>query len=324
MDIPGDTGKIWRLSKFIDYHALGDADMNFPLLIRYADSHSLSVNNRFWLAFLYSTCYSVPTTCFLFESITLHTKRSKIEDFWLKNKYKMVFQSDKKYVKNMDWFITLVEDFKLETGKKPYMYFKAFRAQSPQQTYDLLYKTIMKWRFFGRFTTFLLIEAIHKLTPLKADSDWFDWKNGNTATSGMMHIMYLDEEAIKFDKTNIIASDTMSRLVNGLVKLKERIRMAHPTASINITDIETALCGFRKLFKQSRYGGYYIDRAQTEIVFMEELHPDYNNIWGELWYFRQLSFPHIFLGELNGHIGIQKHRYKDWTEKGLTGVEAIS
>ena len=325
-NIPGDTGHPWRLNKFIDYHSLGDADMNFPILIRYADAHKLSVKNRLWMAFLYSTCYCVGTTIFLFEELPLDDTLTpkKVRDFWSIFKAPLIFQTDRRYVKNMNWFIPLVSDWMKKVGHNPVRYFKKLQGRSPQETYMNLYKEMMNWRYFGRFTTFLFIEAVTKLTPIKADADWFDWKNGNTATSGMLHILYLDEEASDFDIHGYIEPCTLRLLEKRLPQVIKAIQKQYPQVSTNITDLETSLCGFRKLFKGTRYGGYYIDRVQDEIIKLQANLPDYNYVWEELWGYRLEAFNHQFLGEVKGYKGIQKHRCKDWLEKGVVGIEGIS
>lgn len=323
--IPNDTGHPWRLNKFLSYHSLGDADMNFPILIEHVNNRNTKINERFWLAFLYSTCYCVPTTCFLFEELDIkEVNLEQLQNFWELHKPNMIFQSDKKYVKHMNWFIPMVMDFIKKTNRNPAEFFKQFKKDNQQEVYDSLYKEIIKWRYFGRFTTFLLIEAITKLTPLKADSNWFDWKNGNTATSGMLHLLYLDEKAVNFDKTGKLDKSVEAHLSKCFIKLKTAIVNKYPKASVNITDIETSLCGFRKLFKRSRYGGYYIDRVQEEIVETEHKLPKYDYLWKNLWEYRKKAFPEAFLGELNGYIGIQKKRKSEWVKEGLTGVEFVS
>lgn len=323
MNIPGDTGHPWRLNKFIEYYSLGDTDMNFPLLARYADNHNLSINDRFWMSFLYSCCYCVPTTCFLFEALPLSTlTMEKAESVWKLYKKPLIFQTDKRYVKNMNWFLPMVEDWLGRVGRKPAVYFKRLEEGSPLETYNNLYSEISGWKYFGRFTIFLLIEAIHKLTPLKATADWFEWKKGNTATSGVMHILYLDKEAEEFDATGSLSLDQLELLTKRLPQIIRAVSKKGLTA--NILDLETAFCGFRKLFKATRYGGYYIDRVQTEIASMQQNLPDHYHIWDELWSLRLEAFDHKLLGEVQGRQGLQKKRYKDWIEKGVVGIENLS
>ena len=325
MNIPNDKSKAWRLNKFIDYHVFGDADMNFPLLVRYADEHELTQSQRYWLSFLYSTCYCVATTLVLYEKLDYKTiTRAKLEKFWKKHKSKLIFQSDKRYVKNMNWFVTMVMNFITLTDRKPHKYFKQYRCKDKQETYNRLYKEIMSWPYYGRFTTFLMIEAIDRLTKTKADSNWFDWKNGNTATSGMMQIFHLDDEAIEFDNSKVLDKKVEAKLDRCLIKLKAKIAEKHPNALCNISDIETSLCGFRKLFKQSRYGGYYIDRVQAEIVTLQANYPKKQQLWDSLWRYRKEAFPKQYLGELNGWSGLRKELNSQWVREGLTGVEKIA
>lgn len=324
--IPGDNGHPWRLNKFAEYHSMGDFDMNFPILIRYANKHNLSMKNRLWMSFLYSTCYCVGTTVFLFKELPLDDTLTpkKVKDFWSVFKAPLIFQTDRRYVKNMDWFVPLVSDWMKKAGRNPVGYFKKLRGKNPHETYINLYKEVMNWRYFGRFTTFLFIEAVIKLTPIKANAVWFDWKKGNTATSGALHILYLDEEAEAFDATGYLETNTLCLLEKRLPQITRAIKKQYPQISTNITDLETSLCGFRKLFKGTRYGGYYIDRVQDEIIKLQANLPDYNCLWEELWVHRLDAFSHQFLGEVQGYKGIQKHRCKEWLERGAVGFEGIS
>lgn len=324
-EIPGDTGGNWRRKKFITYHVKGDADMNFPILCGYANRRNLSDDDRYWLAFLYSTCYCVPTTILLFNKLHLADVNSaKLGHFWGSYKKDLIFQSDRRYVKNMDWFLTLVPEFIKKTKRHPAKYYAQYRGKTEQETYDNLYKHFMKYRYFGRFTTFLMIEALDKLTDLNSDSAWFDWKNGNTATSGMMHILYLDQEALDFDEKGSLMDDADKILNKALTDLKTDIRAHNKDASIKLVDIETSLCGFRKLFKGSRYGGYYFDRVQVELNNYKIRMPQYNKTWDLLFHIRKDTCNNQLLGELGGWTGIRHWRLTDWLDKGVTGVEVIS
>lgn len=323
-NIPEDTGHPWRLNKFLTY-LVTDPEMNFPLLTEYANQHSLSINDRFWLSFIYSTCYCVATTCFIFERLDItYLTQDQLEQFWIEYKPSLIFQTDKKYVKNMNWFVPLVLDFISLTNKRPAAYFRKYFGLTSSEVYNAMYKEFMTWAYFGRFTTFLLIEAIAKLTPLRADASWFDWKNGNTATSGMLHILYLDDEAVEFDAMGTLTISTRHKLVESLPKLKKAIKRVHPKMTTNIVDIESALCGFRKLFKSSRYAGYYLDRVQAEINTMSKNLPEATVLWNKLWKYRSLRFDHKMLGEFQGWNGIQKHRNTEWLQRGYVGDETIS
>lgn len=325
MKIPKDTGGMWRWNKFMEYHALGDADMNFPVLRKWADDKGLDQEERIWMSLFYSCCYCVPTTVFLMSKLpSIRTVKSKdVEEVWRLYKQQMVFQSDRKYVKNMDWFPTIVGNFVRLTKRDAVGWVESHidGNRHPLAMYNAFYKDITGWRYFGRFSAFLMIESLAKLADVNMDADWFDWKNGNTATEGMMHILYMDKEAAEFKHNPNLSAETVKLLSDKLSLLRRQISAKYPDVSTAIVDIETSLCGFRKLFKQSRYAGYYIDRQQEEILKMQQSLPDYD--FGCLWDARRKVFNNVFLGELNGWVGIRKELYTQWTEKGLTGVETI-
>lgn len=110
MNIPNDTGNMWRLDRYVEYynirHSQNDGDVhNLGIVCQDAD-----LDTKVWMAFLYSTCYSVATTCFLFThfpSIEYATE-SRLRQFWTEYKSKLIFQSDRRYVKNMDKFCDIV------------------------------------------------------------------------------------------------------------------------------------------------------------------------------------------------------------------------
>ena len=79
--------------------------------------------------------------------------------------------------------------------------------------------------------------------------------------------------------------------------------------------VTSDLCSYRKLFKQSRYLGYYVDRQQEELLFLEKSWPE-KDFWEELWQYRRKYVPDEYLGELNGWEGIQRERVTAWVDKG--------
>ena len=71
---------------------------------------------------------------------------------------------------------------------------------------------------------------------------------------------------------------------------------------------------FRKLFKGSRYLGYYADRQLVECLNTAEHVQKECGI--DIWDYRQRTTPTEFRGEVGGWDGIRKERYKIFLNTG--------
>lgn len=332
INIPGDTGGSWRFNKFLDYHR--HTDDNQLSFLGSAYSKDMTDDEKYWLCFLYSATYCVPTTIILFEMLFRWYKgiwdyvgkeqlSNTVNGFWIAFKPKLLFQSDRVYVKNMDWFPKMLVAFSQLTSHKPAEYFKQFIKDTPQATYDALYKEVGTWQYYGRLSIFLMLEAIRTVLKIDIDSNWLDWSDGATTTSGMMHLMYMDDEAVQFDKDHKISRETKKQFDQHLANIKGYIKDTIPGTPHNIFEVESSLCMFRKLFKQTRYGGYYLDRTQDEIEKYQHDFPNAQYLWDQLWAYRKNTINNATLGELNNRHGIQNSKLTDWVTKGEHGFENI-
>ena len=308
--VPNDDGGKWRFNKFMEYRARYKEE-TLPILRQYCKDHKLNLEERFLVGYLYANSYCVPTTIYLYENIDW----SDLDTFWETNKPNLIFQSDKRYVKNMNWFVPLMRFYLSELkGNVRALFVEPCKDLNPQQRWDLLYNKIMKWQYFGRFTTFLMLESLQKLGVVKADSYFFDWKRGDTATSGAMLIEYMDESAIKFDASGALGRDD-DILLNSLLAIiknnSKQLKIDHLTVSI-----ETDLCAFRKLFKQTRYYGYYYDRQLEEIRKYEKTMPEHQATWDLIFKYRKDLLDNTILGELHGWNGIRPELYSKFANTG--------
>ena len=176
---------------------------------------------------------------------------------------------------------------------------------------DTAIKHIEGWTMFGRFSAFLFLEMFVNLVGAKIENTTIDWKNGNTATSGLLNLFGYDEAAKLFDKSGklLLSSEKMDEYL-GLVMRK----IEEAGGSANVTEIETSLCAYRKFYKGSRYNGYYLDRMLEEINSMQADFPD---VIGEVLDIRKEKFDHRYLGEIGGWNGIRPRLKKAYKEAGI-------
>lgn len=295
-----------RTDEFVNYHITGDGECNSIVLAEWANAHNLTAQERYELAYFFAITYCVGSAIYIF----LNKKDvGKAPRAWAEqNKDKIIFQSDRKYIRMKDSFARCllafadycdVDDFlkKVKTGDK-----LDFAKAIPY---------VSSWVLFGRFSAFLFLEMFIYLYPMEFTEVSIEWKKGNTATSGLLNVFGLDKEADMFDKTGKLWRDT-NQLDFMLSALKIQIAAEH--GNTNVTTIETSLCAYRKFFKQSRYNGFYLDRMLEEIHAMEK---DHAQICAELCQIRARCFQPKYLGELGGWRGVRKEMKKSYMQTGM-------
>lgn len=296
-----------RMREFLQYHKNGDGECNTVILCKWADRHGLKFQQRYELAFYFSITYSVISAIVLLE----HQEEmlSDIDGWVEKNKSNIIFQSDRKYMRMKDSFQRTLHFWNknLRDGKA----FVQSVYSGDRISLEKAVNTVENWEMFGRFSAFLFLEMFVNLTKLPAENTTIVWKDGNTATSGLLNLFGYDDAATKFDKTKrlLIQPKQMDKMLAYTI---DRIRRYG--GSTNVTEIETSLCAYRKFYKGSRYNGYYLDRMLEEINATKERYPE---ITAEVLEMRREAFQHKYLGEISGWNKIRPRQKKLYKETGI-------
>lgn len=328
--IPGDTGKDWRLNKFVEYqHEV--PSIHYRVLGEYVKRLELNKDDTVMMCWFMSCTYNEITCAFLNEvfdwkSLKPSTVKNYCNNFWETYKEDLIFGSARVYAKSMDWFPSLMEQFLRRTKKHPYRWLKSLVKDDPAETYYSIIAELETFQYVGRFARDLFMESIMYLQEYVdieiVEPEILDWDKCSNLTSGMLNIFYLDEEANEFDSTGKIPDTvTKSQLSEYLKTVQKRIHEVYPQQDDDINLFVGKVCSFRNLFKNSRYGGFHHDRELGWLREYEEKFPELNNVWNELFNLRSEMFSHRFLGELHDWEGIRRERKKLWLTKGLTGVE---
>ena len=302
--IPGDTGSPWRQKQFLSLFKQDyiDGATDYCLLIPFAEDFGLDKNQRLWLAYLYGLSYSCTTAIRVFcefpdfSSIRLPALKA----YWDEYKSTLWFNPDRRYIQNNNQFIEAIKSFRKTMGSQPYSTYKEL-IDSPQP-FKNLYSAIKKgWKFFGPMGAYLFLDAIYGLMPDEyVDPVHLDWsQGGKTVVQGMAHFAY-DDELIETSKYPL---ETYNKLVD---KIQQK-------TSCPKVIIESTLCAFRKLFKQTRYIGYYADRMLEEVYTVEK----YTPTGVDFWNYRARTIPSQLRGETLGWKGIRKNKLKDWVCRGV-------
>lgn len=296
-----------------------------PIINAWFKANNSSNNEKVWWVFLYSACYCMGTAMVLSKLLDYNTvTHDDLEKFWADNKAKLIFQSDRRYIKNMNQFNYMVEEFLKRTKGDFYKYMSQFIADNPESTYDNLYAEISSWKYYGRFGTILFIFNLCKVFPyISVESKVYDWKSGATTTSAIFNARYEDERANLFDAGKIsLTSEDIQMLDNSLLLITQELRKYKPDKQWDIIHVSSDLCSFRKLFKGVRYQGFYVDRQQEEIQVLQVMYPEYQELWNFVWDSRRKYIDNKYLGEVNGWPGIRKNRMKLFLEHGYIGADA--
>lgn len=316
MDIPNDAGGHWRVNKLVEYIGAFPDEIG-PIMRHYFHVYNMSKNEQLWWILLYSASYCMGTACVLWRELDYrNVRKSDLADFWTEHKSDLLFQSDRRYIKNMNQFNEIAWEFLTRTERHPWKYISQFITEDPYKTYQNLYKEVSSWKYYGRFGTILFLYNLHKLMGINLDYDQYDWKTGKTTTAAIFNAFYQDERADEFEKDAKLSSDEIQWLDSILGKLTRQLKKRYPEKDWTLMGITSDLCSYRKLFKQTRYLGYYVDRQQEEITWLQERWVKYDKMWDKIWKWRGRTIETRYLGEKLGYTGVRKEHMLAWTARG--------
>lgn len=326
MIIPNDTGAPFRLNKFVEYqHCV--PPIHPVTLLAYAEHNQIGVDNIVMLAWLISVTYCEITALFLFEVLDWSIiTRAHLESFWRREKSRLIFNSARRYAKNMDWVVSLLWDFLALTERQPYAWLNSITGENSLDNYNHVWSAVKEVRYTGRFAADLFLELLmwayrKKLLPIPfAEPERINWRTDSNITSGLMNVLYLDSEADEFDRSRRVDLQLIPALDRGILNVQKAIRRVYPEQEASLPLVQTKLCSFRNLFKGTRYGGFHHDRQLENLLAYQRNYPDYS-LWAEIFEIRKEQFEAGLLGEVGGWTGIRRARKKLWLLEGRTGVE---
>ena len=309
-NIPGDQGGTWRWDKLVELYHLEDTIQDDPspskILALWAEQEHLTPEDKTWLSYLYGLTYSTTTAILIFRrfpSLESITSRRELAEFWRDNKQRLYFNRDRRYIKNNNQFVDAIAGLRRFEGKTLY-------SQLGWFTDEALYRRIVKhWPYFGRHAAFLFFDAYSKmLNGGKCSlSSISNWNEARTIAEGLALATYDDALYLRAKNKQLTQADALT--LNVLVTKLEQ------DCGANFTDIESTICAYSKLFKGTRYLGYYIDRFQEELRSAVQNHYPLKEV-ETLCELRKQVTPQEYLGECNGWVGIRKERCNLWLKEG--------
>lgn len=275
------------LIPYEEYHRrsmeIGDVDPSYAMLRYICNRFELNVEQRYWLAFLYATCYCGPTVFYIynefpdFENVNI----GRLQRWWDKNKKRLVFQTDRRWIKNNDQFVEMFQSYsQMLCGLSQRRFYDQLipglldERKRLNAAYESAYLSATSIKHMGRFSLFLYLEAVHVVTGFEMEPATMNILEAEACREGLARAHEMRYQA---PLSRSRSQKEFDRLVASMCAVDLRN---------NVWNIETTLCAYGKYHKGKRYIGYYLDRQAEEIRKMESLVPEGVD-WRVLWQYRE-------------------------------------
>tara|TARA_R110000782_G_scaffold213509_2_gene301450 strand:- start:20 stop:844 length:825 start_codon:yes stop_codon:yes gene_type:complete len=271
------------VKSYTEYHnesyLAGDIDPSVTCLTYLADRYELNTEQRYWIAFLYGTCYSATTTFYMYNEFPDYelVDVNRLNQWWKDNKHNLIFQTDRLRIKSNDQFIESFVSYRNLCKGSQQRYFNS-------RSSDEIYNKILSIKYFGRFTLFNYLDVLNQVTDITLKPRYLNMMEAESCRNGLAFAIGRED----LIKENISGND--ARLLHN-----EFINTMRSHKG-NIFQVETTLCAYKKYRYGKRYVGYYIDRMYNEIKTMEGRVTE-GVAWEVLWQFREETYNKKYLSE---------------------------
>lgn len=170
----------------------GDIDPGYAMLRYVCGRFELNEEQRYWLAFLYATCYSAPTVFYIYNEFpdygTFSEKRA--ERWWAANRQRLLFQTDRQRVRSRNEWVDVVRSYREHIGNGTQAAaFAALRTDDEQENYRRAWNKFESVQQFGRFAMFLYTEAVHVVTGWPMRPDTLNMREAESCRNGLAFAM---------------------------------------------------------------------------------------------------------------------------------------
>lgn len=280
--------------EYIEYHyqsaTAKDIDPQVEALQYLCGRFELNMEQRYWLCFLYSLCYSVPTTYYIYNEFPdfIAVDYNRMQRWWDKCRPNLIFTTDRRWVRSLNVFAPICRAYSefIETYGRGSQ--QAAIENSTKGRYDMLL-TEMRLPQTNRFTMFLYSELLH-------------WICGQDLTPSLSLVgAWSSKGALPYICPECFSVGSEEEYQKALERVKAEIdKLPIRGRYKTIWAIETCLCAYRKHVETGkRWVGYYIDRLGREIKKMENNTRGGGVNWQPLWDFRKETYERKYLAELN-------------------------
>ena len=297
-----------RMREFVWYHIHGDGDCNGQTLRAYAEAARFNAQDRFDLAYFYATTYCCVSAVYLLQHRNDITADPAA--FAEAHRQKLIFQSDRKYVRMRDTFKRMLAEWSQSITHQQREFATATVANAGTVDTEKALKWVLNWYFFSRFSAYLFVETYCDITAQEATrANGLNYEGDSmTFAGGACYVYGLDTDAQYIQKNHRLPFD--SEFFESMIRgIQERVKRAGGDDSL--VKLETSLCAYEKFFKGTRYNGYYADRMLGEIQTMKRV-PEFAQACQDVLSARSRAIADKYLGERHGWDGIRKELKKSY------------
>lgn len=294
-----------RLDQYLAYHTesarIGDIDPSYSMLLYVCDRFELTVEQRYWLAWIYAMTYCGASTFYVYNEFPDYENVDvgRLQRWWdERGREEIICQTDRRWVRSSSLFVPAFRSYHQWVGTfGQHEHFSILTRgyETPEARYDAVYRSARELYSFGQFSLFLYLEALHTITPLELCPTDLDLNMAWSCRNGLYYAYGLDQY-IDDAQTPIRLE---AREATALVWADLRSTLAKLEDPPTVWQTETMLCAYRKFHRGKRYVGYYLDRQAEEIAKMQD-HVRDGVCWGVLWQYRAESYDKANLAEQSG------------------------
>jgi hypothetical protein len=288
------------LKEYLSFHQASsiakDIDPQNDCLSYLAERYELNIEQRYWLAFLFATCYCAPTVFYIYNEFPDYNNVdvNRLSRWWNSNKQRLIFQTDRARVRSNNEFVNCFRSYKSIVGSNQQAYFNEFCADNKTNNYINAYKRLSNIHYFGRFTMFIYLELVDVLTDSKMSPNGLSLKEAESCRNGLALAMDRKDLFTHFEDKQLTLKDYLDfqQGLNAINATISGMNIRHKS----LFNIETTLCAYKKVKLGKRYVGYYIERMRTEIEAMKKNVP-VGVDWSVLYDFRSFNYAQKYLKE---------------------------
>lgn len=275
----------------------GDIDPSYSMLRYICERFDLNAEQRYWLAWLYATCYCGATVFYIYNEFPdfENVNDDRLDRWWKANKQKLLFQTDRRWVQSKNQFVDMFRSYRETIGSiTQHQRFEQLKSKDRSLNYRNCWDAFAGMYQFGRFAMFLYLEAVHVVTGFPMEPPSMNLADAESCRNGLA--LAIGREDLNTHNTNLRLSKQQ------LAMLQQRFdaMVAEMKAKDNrngVWNIETTLCAYKKYCYGKRYVGYYIDRQRKEIAAMESKVRS-GVEWQVLWDYRAETFDRSLTKEI--------------------------
>lgn len=278
-----------NIDEYIKYHVdssmATDIDPQVEALQYISEHHCLSMEQKYWICFLFSTCYCVGTAYLMFMAFPEFTLATidNVDAWWKANRQNLLFQTDRRWVRSRNQWPSVIGSYRQfvagnskSMSQQEAVMSSIANGTTPAARYEMLLKKF-KVEQFGRFAMFLYTDLLCNVCNVQIGVR-FDIREADSSRNGLalaMGRMDLYTGRKSHAERKPLTGAEIAELNKGLMRISQELAMLpikprHKT----MWSIETCLCAYRKWKEDGRrWVGYYVERYVHELDKLKSMNP---------------------------------------------------